>query len=63
MSCTTAPDARAALALLRAAAGDSHAYELVIVDQRMPRISGLEFAAEVRSNGALGDPRLLMLTS
>jgi PAS domain S-box-containing protein len=63
MPCTTAADADAALALLRAAARDGRAYDVVVVDQRMPGTSGVAFAAEVRADRALGQPRLLMLTS
>ncbi|MEA2492748.1 MAG: two-component system, sensor histidine kinase and response regulator [Thermoleophilaceae bacterium] len=63
MSCTTAADARAALAVLRAAVKSGRAYHLVVLDAEMPHMSGLELATAIKSDRALRDTRLLMLTS
>jgi two-component system sensor histidine kinase/response regulator len=63
MISTTAPNARAALVILRAAARSGRPYQLVVLDSRMPQMSGLELAAAIRSDPLLDRLRLLMLTS
>jgi PAS domain S-box-containing protein len=63
MISTTAANARAALVILRAAARSGRPYHLVVLDSRMPQMSGLELAAAIRSDPLLDRLRLLMLTS
>jgi PAS domain S-box-containing protein len=63
MACTTAAHARAALVVLRAAARSGRPYGLVVLDARMPQMSGLELAAAIRSDRSLAATRLVMLTS
>ncbi len=62
-SVDAAGDGVEALALLRAAAGRGAPYELALVDMKMPRMNGIELAQAVRSEPALADLRLVMLTS
>src|SRR5688572_18062933 len=52
-----------ALDKLRAAAAAGRAYDIVILDDRMPQMSGLELARRVRSDPALGRPPMVMLSS
>src|SRR5260221_1358358 len=52
-----------ALEKLRAAAVAGHAFDLVVLDDRMPHMSGIELAREIRSDAALGAPPLVMLSS
>ncbi|MEA2223631.1 MAG: hypothetical protein QOH83_2007 [Solirubrobacteraceae bacterium] len=63
MTCTTAADARAALLILRAAEQSGRPYDLVVLDAKMPHMTGLELAAAIKSDDTLRDTRLLMLTS
>jgi CheY-like chemotaxis protein len=63
MTCTTAADARAALLILHAAEHAGRPYHLVVLDAKMPYMTGLELAAAIKSDRALRDTRLLMLTS
>jgi two-component system sensor histidine kinase/response regulator len=63
MACTLSADANAALVALHAAARSGRPYELVILDSRMPQMSGTELAAAIRAEPALQSAHLLMLTS
>ncbi|MDP8909029.1 MAG: response regulator [Chloroflexota bacterium] len=63
MSCETAADGPAALEMLRGAARAGRPYRLVLLDSRMPRMSGLELATAIRADAALRTIRLLMLSS
>jgi two-component system sensor histidine kinase/response regulator len=63
MTCTTAADARAALLILRAAEHTGRPYHLVVLDAKMPHMTGLELAVAIKSDRALCETRLLMLTS
>jgi two-component system response regulator (stage 0 sporulation protein F) len=49
------------VALARLAQGDAARPDAVIVDQRMPDLSGLDVARELRARGS--HPRLLLFTS
>ncbi len=60
LDCTTAGNARRSLAELRSAARSGHPYHLVVLDSST---SSLAVAASIRSDAALRDTRLLMLTS
>ena len=55
---TTAPDGRAALAQVLAAAPD-----VVISDVRMPHVNGYELLAAIRANPALDAVRFILLAS
>jgi two-component system, sensor histidine kinase and response regulator len=52
-----------ALDKLRAAAAAGRAYDIVVLDDRMPQMSGFELARAIRSDAALGTPPLVMLSS
>lgn len=52
-----------ALEKLRAAATAGHPFDLVVLDDRMPHMSGLELAREIRADRSLGNPPLVMLSS
>ncbi|MDX6546954.1 MAG: two-component system, sensor histidine kinase and response regulator [Gaiellales bacterium] len=63
MTCTKASNARAALVILRAAAKSLRPYGLVVLDSKMPQMSGVQLATAIRSDRSLDGIRLLMLTS
>jgi two-component system sensor histidine kinase/response regulator len=63
IACTLATDARAALVVLRAASRSGRPYRLVVLDSRMPQMSGIEFAAVIRADPTLDGTRLVMLSS
>jgi two-component system sensor histidine kinase/response regulator len=63
MDCATAPDGAIALASLREAAQSGWPYRLVVLDSKMPRMSGLELVAEIKASPALRALRLLMVSS
>lgn len=50
MAADTAQGADEALAMLRQAAAEGKHYDLVLMDYKMPRINGLEAAAEIKSD-------------
>jgi CheY-like chemotaxis protein len=52
-----------ALTILQAAADEGDPYQLVILDMQMPEMDGLTLARSIKSNPALSDTKLLMLTS
>ena len=58
-----APDGLRALEELRRAALRGEAYELVLLDMKMPGMNGLELAGHIRREYAPSAPRLVMLTS
>jgi len=51
------PDGAAAVEAAR-----SGEYEVVLVDDRMPRLDGLDAAREIRSDGPARQPRILVTT-
>ena len=63
MSREEAGDGERALEKLRAAVASGRPYDVVILDDRMPRMSGTELARAIRSDPALGSPPLVMLSS
>ncbi len=60
---TSIGNGREALELLHAAAASNDPFNLVILDMQMPGMDGIELAGAIRSDGQLGDIRLIMLTS
>jgi signal transduction histidine kinase/CheY-like chemotaxis protein len=57
------PDAASALAELTRAASTECPWEAVIIDARMPEISGLELAVQIRSAPELEQTRIIMTSS
>ena len=55
--------AREALAELTRAADAGEAYELVVLDYHMPEMDGIQLAHAIRSNPAIRDAKLVLLTS
>ncbi len=51
------------LARLRSAQRDGHPFELVILDMQMPDMDGLEVAQHIKSDPAIADVQMIMLTS
>ena len=52
-----------ALEKLRAAVVAGHPFDIVVLDDRMPNMSGLELARAIRADSSLGAPPLVMLSS
>jgi two-component system sensor histidine kinase/response regulator len=52
-----------ALEKLRAAVISGRPYDIVVLDDRMPRMSGIELARAIRSDKELGAPPMVMLSS
>ncbi len=59
----SARDGEEALRLLREAAGSGRAFDLAILDLRMPGMNGLELARVIKADPAIASARLIMLTS
>ena len=57
-----ASDGSEALAVLRAA-GTARAFDVAIVDMKMPGMNGVELAHAIRDDRTITEPRLVMLTS
>ena len=60
---TIARSAKEAIELLDQHAAQGHPFELLILDHLMPDTTGVELATQIRENRALGDPKLILLTS
>jgi signal transduction histidine kinase/CheY-like chemotaxis protein len=56
-------DGEHALALMLKADGEHKPYDMVVLDMRMPRMSGLEVAQEMARNPALADIKRILLTA
>ncbi|MCX7170406.1 MAG: response regulator [Proteobacteria bacterium] len=63
MEITTAPHGGRALEMLRASAQRGEPYRLVITDQRMPVLDGIELAAAIRSDSKLAGIPVILLAS
>ncbi|HWV45286.1 MAG TPA: response regulator [Nitrospira sp.] len=60
---TEASDGMAALDELRQASERGHAYELLLLDCRMPEMSGFRIVEQLKSSPNGGSPTIIMLTS
>ncbi|MBL8287390.1 MAG: response regulator [Rubrivivax sp.] len=63
MRCALANNGREALAALREAHAQGDAFEVALVDMKMPLMDGLELAAAVRADAALAATRIVLVTS
>ncbi|MBI5512727.1 MAG: response regulator [Deltaproteobacteria bacterium] len=63
MRCDAVEDGRAALELLRAAGRSGAAFDLVLMDMRMPGMDGLDVVRALRGDAALARTPVVMLTS
>lgn len=63
MRCEISEGGIRALAMLREAAAENRAYELVILDWCMPGMDGIEVARRLGADRAIPPPRLVMLSS
>ncbi len=63
MQCTVAANGADALKLLRTAATNKTPCDLIIVDQQLSEMSGVDFAKMVKADLALSNSRLIMLSS
>ena len=61
--CDQAESGGDALTMLEAAARDGLAYQVIVLDNQMPEMSGLDVARAVRASEALRTCRVVMLTS
>ena len=61
--CDQAESGADALAMLEAAARDGRAYQVIVLDNQMPEMSGLDVARAVRASAVLRTCRVVMLTS
>jgi CheY-like chemotaxis protein len=58
-----APDAETALEMLRAAAGRGEAFEIAILDMRMPGMDGEELGRAIKEDESIRQAKLIMMTS
>lgn len=63
IECAVAPNAMAALGLMKNAEQERRPFDLAVVDMRMPGMSGLDLAKEVRSDDHLGKTKMILVTA
>jgi len=63
MAPTCVADGAQALRTLRSAAAEFRPFRLVLLDYLMPAMTGLELATQIRDDAAVGEPKLIMLSS
>ncbi|NHZ84062.1 response regulator [Massilia sp. CCM 8695] len=63
MATASAADGVEGLALLRAAAAQGQAFDLALIDMRMPFMDGLELLGAIRAEPALGALQVILLSS
>ena len=63
VDCELAENAKVALNMMREAHENSHQYDLLILDMRMPEMNGMELANAIRQNGVWHQPKMIMLSS
>ena len=64
MQVADAESGMAALEILRADAGSRHAFDIVLLDWRMPGMDGVETARHIKADSQLGHmPAVLMVTA
>ena len=63
MACTVADNGADALELLRTAAGSDTPCDLVIIDQQLSDMSGVDLAQMIKADPVLSNSRLIMLSS
>ena len=63
MSPRTASTGREALALLRTQANLDHPFDILLVDQSMPGMNGLELASKIKDDPLIGDELLVIMLS
>jgi CheY-like chemotaxis protein len=59
----TATDGIQALSALRGAAAQGNPFQIAILDMHMPGMSGIDLAAEIKTDSSIADTRLIMLSS
>ena len=63
VACESAPDGPTALRLLTSKALEGKPFEVVLLDNHMPEMNGVELIRLIRADSRLGDVRIVMLTS
>lgn len=63
IDCAIAPNAMAALGLMKNAEQEHRPFDLAVVDMRMPGMSGLDLAKEVRADNHLGKTKMILVTA
>jgi len=63
MDCALAENGRQALQMLRIAARSARAFEIAVVDMKMPVLDGMALCEQIRADATLAGLRLVMLTS
>jgi CheY-like chemotaxis protein len=60
---STARSGQEGLDMMQKAVREGQPFEVVLLDQLMPQMDGMEMASAIRQDDSFGDPRLIMLTS
>ena len=63
MDCALAENGRQALQMLRIAARSARAFDIAVVDMKMPILDGMALCEQIRADATLAGLRLVMLTS